>query len=518
MEKVDSFNIEFGYELLSAIPYAYELSLKGELESTRSGFDTESLYYFSPKHIINSAKRSWFNTKEAREKGLPYTTIHKSEQPNKIFPPYKEIYKNKEYKFVKPTLCICNRHNKEWGCDPINYFDEDILDWLFANLKDKYEIVYFPVSIPEELQDNAHSMELNDIEVAKKHNIKLFTDLCKGKSWNETMLKVFANCEHYITMNGGYSIMASMFSGSNIIYSKPSINNLPETREIKLKSFWRWYPNINNVRTLHVPNYDELKAKVQSLYIDSKPCLNILIRTNRPNYLRNCVKSIEKQTYDNINIVFICDSKIGIESTRAYNGRMVEVQKIIKENKRPEGEDYGISFSYNCYLDEVQKLVNGYIMFLDDDDKFINEDAAQTIIENAQKNKLLAWKVDFNGQEIIPSDSFGKEIKLFDITGIGFCYHSSQIKYTDWSEWKRADYRTAKKLSDKLGVIWLDEILTGIQDKQGMGTKKDIIKEIPIYLLTYPDGTQIKQYFNDSEIKQYEETFKRQGICITMID
>ena len=95
MEKVDSYNIEFGYELLSALPYAYELSLKGELASTRSGIDTECLYYFSPNHIINKDKRSWYNTKTAREQGLPYTTIHKSEQPNKIFPPYKEIKRNK---------------------------------------------------------------------------------------------------------------------------------------------------------------------------------------------------------------------------------------------------------------------------------------------------------------------------------------------------------------------------------------------------------------------------------------
>ena len=29
--------------------------------------------------------------------------------------------------------------------------------------------------------------------------------------------------------------------------------------------------------------------------------------------------------------------------------------------------------------------------------------------------------------------SLGKEIRLFDITGIGICYHSSQIKWTDWT-------------------------------------------------------------------------------------
>ena len=41
---------EFGYELLSSVPYAYNLFLKGELEETISGFDTSGLYFFSPKH------------------------------------------------------------------------------------------------------------------------------------------------------------------------------------------------------------------------------------------------------------------------------------------------------------------------------------------------------------------------------------------------------------------------------------------------------------------------------------
>lgn len=515
---VDSYNIEFGYELLSAIPHAYELSLKGELEGTRSGFDTEPLYYFSPNHEINTNKRSWFNTEQARKEGLPYTTIHKSEQPNKIFPPYKEIYKNNTYKYNKPTLCICNRFNKEWDCRPINYFDENILDWLFTNLKDKYEIIYFPVSIPEELQDNAHSMELNDIEVAKKHKIKLFTELREGKNWNETLLKVFANCEHYITMNGGYSIMASMFSGTNIIYSKPSNGFTPETREIKLKSFWRWYPNINDVRTLHVPSYEDLKAKVKSLYIDKKPCLNILIRTHRPNYLNRCVKSIEKQTYDNINVVFICDNIQGIESTRKYNGRMVEVKKTDSKKEKPEGEQYGKHFPYNKYLELVQKKIQGYIMFLDDDDKFINDTSAEEIINAANEDKLLLWKVDFNGNGIIPNNSFGKEVELFDVTGIGMCYHSKHIKHTDWSEWKRADYRTAKKLSDKLGVIWLDKVLTVLQDSVGMGIKQDLKDTQNKYSVVYPDGTKTEQYYTQQEIKLYSETFKRQNICITIVD
>jgi hypothetical protein len=454
--KVDSHNIEFGYELLSALPYAYELHLKGELEETRSGVDTEPLYYFSKNHVINPEKRSWFNTQKAREDGLPYTFIHNTEQPKRVFPPYAEHFKNKKYKFKKPTLCICNRYNVEWSYKPINYFDEEILDWMFYNLKDKYEIVYFPVSIPEELQDNFHSMELKDIEVAKKHNVKIFTELREGKSWNETMLKVFANCEHFITMNGGYSIMASLFHGTNIIYSKPG---KPEAKEIKAGSFWHWYPNLNNVRTLHVESYDDLKDKIIDLYIEGKPCLNILIRASRPNYLNHCIDSILSQTYKNINIVLICDSDINMQKLNKFNARIVKVKKKREEPEdKPQNttkiKEYGGWFPYNLYIDEVQRLVDGYILVLDDDDKLENPESAKIIMDNVQKDKLLIWRANFNERGIKPSHSFGKEIFSGDMPGIAMCYHSDHVDQTDWSEWKRADYRTAKKLSSKLEVKW----------------------------------------------------------------
>ena len=508
--KVNSFNIEFGYELLSAVPYAYELYLNGQLTETESGYDTDPLYYFSPKHTENNKERSWFNTDGARKAGLPYTFIHKQEQPDKQFPPYKEVYADKEFRYKKPTVCICNRYNKEWNHKPINYFDEDILDWMFSALKKKYEIVYFPVSIPKEIQDNEKPLKLGDIEVARKHGVRVFTDMIEGRSWNDTMLRVFASCERFITMNGGYSIMASFFSGTNIVYSKPGE---VQTREIPLHSFERWYPNINNVRTVYVPSYDNLKRKIQQLYMEDLPCLNILVRTHRKNYFRNCYQSIAEQTYQNINIVAICDSAEAVKYTRDYPIRMVRVEKC-PIPKKPEGEDYGKAFPYNRYLDAVQNMVSGYIMFLDDDDCFTNYESVERIMQNVSEDSLTLWKVDFH-DKVIPSFSFGKKPMLYDITGIGMCYHSKHVDKTDWSEWKRADYRTAKKLSDTLDVVWVDEVLTAIQDTPGMGIKPDLTDGVSAILI-YPDGRRVKQLFSEEDYKEFLPIYKNQGICIEL--
>jgi len=476
--KVDSYNIEFGYELLSALPYAYGLHLEGKLTETVSGFDTNSLYYFSPKHTERNQprERSWFNTDNARKQGLPYTTIHRGERPKLNFPNYKEVYANDIYKWDKPTLVIANRYNREWGCDPINYFDEVILDWLFENLKRKFEIVYFAVDLPEMYQDDSPPHELNDREVAKRHGIKVFQDF-RGDSWNLSMLQVFANCEHYITMNGGYSILASLFSGTNIIYTRR--DGRTHTSEIKpeINSFWRWYPNHNDQRTLVVEKHEALKRKVQAIYLDEQPLLNIIIRTsNRANAFARCYLSIEKQDYENINIVVTTDEQTGVIYTRPANARHLAMP-CIERKPKPKGEEYGVEFLQNEYIDIAQRRVKGFILALDDDDMFTANNSASIIMANARRDALTVWRVDFNGA-IHPNGSFGKEIKLYDITGIGICYHSDHIDATDWSQWKRADYRTAKGLEKKLKkVVWIDEILTKLQTKAGFGNRLDIKKE-----------------------------------------
>ena len=133
---VDSHNIEFGYELISVLPHAYSLHLQGKLTGTRSGNDTDCLYYFSPKHTINKELRDWHNTPKVN---APNIDIHKNYLVKEDWtpPPLKEKYQNDRFKFDKELVIICNRHNKEWNAEPINIFNEETLAELFDLLKDE---------------------------------------------------------------------------------------------------------------------------------------------------------------------------------------------------------------------------------------------------------------------------------------------------------------------------------------------------------------------------------------------
>ena len=71
---LNSHNIEFGYELISILPYAYHLHKAGILDETISGIDTKCLYCFSKKHTENKEKRSFYNNKFVNAKNI---NIHK---------------------------------------------------------------------------------------------------------------------------------------------------------------------------------------------------------------------------------------------------------------------------------------------------------------------------------------------------------------------------------------------------------------------------------------------------------
>lgn len=481
---VNSHNIEFGYELISALPYAYYLHSKGELEKTISGNDTECLYYFSPNHEINPEQRSWYNTPKA--KNIPNIDIHKSYLNKSTFlpPPLKKQYANKQFKFKKETVIICNRYNIEWGKKPINYFSLDCLGKMFELLQDKYQIVYVNVDGVPELYDNAPPMQLGDYELLKEYPKVLNIHEIKAKhpdiSFNELQLKLFANCSKYITMNGGHAILAAYFGGENIIFSKPG---RPQAREIdpEINSFYRWYNEFGDQRVKHVPNEAKLLAAIKSQWIDKDPIINILVRTSsRPNYFRNCINSIQKQSYNNVNIFCSTDDADGY--IVKYPVYPIEVTKVKRINNREKSEEYGIKFPSNLYLNELQKKVkSGIIMYLDDDDILCDNALVNIADEYKKGNDLIFWRVENKGR-IIPSDkNWGKHPIVCDISGIGFAFNKKYKNKAIWQPYKRGDFRVAKKLYNEIkNRAYINKVLTCTQNGQNSGNKQDLNKLQPI--------------------------------------
>lgn len=483
MKIVNSQNIEFGYELIAVLPYAYYLHKKHKLKKTISGKDSKAIYYFSKNHEINEENRSWYNTKKCHD--IPNIKIHKEylNFDEWIPPDFVKRYSNKEYVYKKEIVCICNRYNIEWGAEPINYFDLPTLKRLFDLLKDKYQIIYFNIDGQKDLYDNANPIPLGDYEMIKKeynNDVLIIHDIYKtNESFNETQLKIFANCNKFITLNGGYSILASYFKGENIVYCRSHPKSLLKETMDGINSFYRWYHKFNKQRITHVDTIDNLLNTVKLQFVEDSPLINILIRTSkRPIFFKNCIESIYSQTYKNYRIIISYDNEETSNYVINYKFSQIKVEKNKEIIPPPDkSENFGIYFPYNLYFNELHEYVNkGYIMYLDDDDILSHSGVLENISKEIKNKKsdLIFWRVK-NENRIIPCDkNFNKAPVLKDISGIGFIYNSIYKNLANWEAFKRGDYRIAKKLYENINnKSFINEILTEVQFCEGAGLALD---------------------------------------------
>jgi hypothetical protein len=361
---VNSYLMEFGYELLSALPHAYHLYCKGKLDGTVSGVDTKPLYFFSPNHKEINEKRAFRNVVAAKNMGIPNTAIHRSELDWDQFRavPFKEHYKDKAITFDKPTVCICNRYTTEWGSEPINYFDIPTLSKMFDMLKYKYQIVYIRVT-EDKYQDHEELKDLNEYETIFLDHpevIPIETLINNDESYNEIQLRVFAGCERFITMNGGLGILASYFGGENIIYSKKG-----KELDARINSFNRWYYRLGGSFVTHVNNYEDLMSAIEKLFIhDDDKKVYVIYNTKDRNATRSKVNEITANIPFNRIVVFSASQA----TTKHIDGCkcIVDSSRIGRSNidKPTESDTSKYSMGRDCVFINVGRGKNELVTAL----------------------------------------------------------------------------------------------------------------------------------------------------------
>lgn len=198
------------------------------------------------------------------------------------------------------------------------------------------------------------------------------------------------------------------------------------------------------------------------------PRVNILTRTsNRPKYFKNCVNSVNNQTYPNKRHIISVDDDESAEYVKTYTDDYVRVN----ENNIKQINN-GNSAPYNLYLNRLNKEIkDGWVMYLDDDDKFIDDKSLSRIMSHIRHDdQLLLWKVKFPMTVIPEKPYFGKEPKITHISMIGFMYHSKYIDHVKFDGYKCADYRYISELYKIIDEkVWIDDIHTAIQRTTNMG-------------------------------------------------
>jgi len=195
--------------------------------------------------------------------------------------------------------------------------------------------------------------------------------------------------------------------------------------------------------------------------------VNVITRThNRPKYFKVCRDSILNQSHENINHV------VGSDTVCDYYDDCIKLELSEQVSSKPDVGTYPAP--WNLHLNELGKHIKeGWVMYLDDDDKFASLDALKIIVSNIDnEDQILLWKVDINGW-IVPSDeAFGRMIQPGNISGIGFMFHTKHLP-VDWGSWSYGDYRVLRQLSKKLKQKWINLILTQTQGKPNNGKQPE---------------------------------------------
>ena len=351
---------EFGYELIAVLPYAYYLSQHGLLASTCSGYDTKALYFFNPEHREVSGKRSWENVRLLQNSGFPNAKIHQAKLDCSQFlpPPFKEYYQNLAITFAKPTLVVCNRYNREWNGEPVNFISSDGLAKLFSLLCDKYQIVYIDTEyFTGNYSDHVDFLESSCRQVVAEYSDRILTFLdlqanYPDLSLNELQCRLYAGCERFISSNGGLGIFCSYFGGANIIFSKTCHELDPE-----INSFYAWYSYLSHATISVARNELQLLELCQQKWLLDDPLINILITTRDcPNYFHDCLKSIYAQNYKNYNIIVGTENIANLEYIQGHCCTVVT--RLANEMDLPHKMKEFAKVGYSFCLKETQQLAS----------------------------------------------------------------------------------------------------------------------------------------------------------------
>lgn len=253
---------EFGYELISVIPYAYWMYLHGKLRKTKSTRDTRSLYYFSPRHEEVDIKRHHVipNIFPVSNVHVPQLNVSKW-----VPPPYRDVYQNRRFTWDKPTCVICNKFNVEWSSRPKNYFSPEILSQIFLLLMNKYQIIYNRPLAKDVVQDHSPNLAFGDYKMLREKFPKIITmhaiaENNKDLSFNTIQLMVYSNSNNFISVQGGNAVLVSYFGGTNIIYAA-------EGKELEVESYQNWYHKFSGCKIVHVNNYGDLISEIRKRYL-----------------------------------------------------------------------------------------------------------------------------------------------------------------------------------------------------------------------------------------------------------
>ena len=267
-------------------------------------------------------------------------------------------------------------------------------------------------------------------------------------------------------------------------YPDLRLNNI--TTEHAVVSHYKRY----GIRENRVPNRQLLEERLATIENEIKTeadsyehksshpynLINILIRTSRrPQFFNECIQSVLGQEYTNYRVLISYDTDDTLEYILPYQAYGVEAFDM----RHLPRTDYG----FNLYCNELMRQVSdGFVLFLDDDDRFAHSHALQMIDQAIKgkkgdpQNHVVVWKFFRPDKTIWPRHV--PQITYGEIDTTCVCFHSSHSRRAMWRAQRGGDFAFFSDLFSRFKFTYtvLSSILTrtSFDNKMaGLGDAKD---------------------------------------------
>ena len=212
----------------------------------------------------------------------------------------------------------------------------------------------------------------------------------------------------------------------------------------------------------------------------NNPLINILTRTsNRPNAFYLNKSTVRSQSYKNIRHIVSVDD----EFTEAYVKTYSDVDYITINKNSIINDDNSINPNtgkyspHNLYFNPLMcEVKEGWIMILDDDDRFSNGNSLETIVNSIKdEDTMVIWQMRFpNGMALPPTNLINEPPKLGTIGSPCILFHSKYLGDTKWDGWKCGDFRFINSIYNKVpNKVTIPEMLVTI-GQIGDGNRSDL--------------------------------------------
>ena len=234
--------------------------------------------------------------------------------------------------------------------------------------------------------------------------------------------------------------------------------------------------------------------------------IHIIVRTHlRKSYFKKAIESIITQNYENYIIHVAYDH---IDSLDYINQNMNDKMIIYKVERR---SDENVFFDLYCN-DIKDKINDGWIMFLDDDNYFIDPDCLK-IINTHLKEKIVVWS--FLRPDKLITFNLNK-LRYGEIDNCSYIFHHSIKDDGQFGDFYGSDFQFINSLIAKHKPLLLDFTLISTQydDKVSNNGNYEYTEDKKFIDLDRIDYNDYKNHYKDLQnlsIEQLKNHYNKHG-------